>query len=153
MSEAHNIVGRISANERLAGSVLIGAHYDHLGLGGRDSLEPESNEPHNGADDNASGTAALLQTAKRLLEQRDRLQRDVLFVAFSGEESGLLGSTQMTREPPPGAAPEGLVAMLNMDMGWAPSQQSRFCARHRIGRRVERHHRARMCRAAPRPAS
>jgi Tol biopolymer transport system component len=116
MSEAHNIVGRISASQRLAGSVLIGAHYDHLGRGGRDSLEPESNEPHNGADDNASGTAALLHTARALLQQRDRLQRDVLFVAFSGEETGLLGSTQMTREPPPGAAPEGLVAMLNMDM-------------------------------------
>ncbi len=116
MSEAYNIVGRISAGERLAGSVLIGAHYDHLGLGGRDSLEPESNEPHNGADDNASGTAALLQVARMLLQRRDRLQRDVLFVAFSGEETGLLGSTQMTRQPPPGAAPEGLVAMLNMDM-------------------------------------
>jgi Tol biopolymer transport system component len=114
--EIHNIVGRLTAPERLPGAVLLGAHYDHLGLGGQSSLAPGVNEPHNGADDNASGTAALLEAARVLSARKDELTRDVIFVAFTGEEAGLLGSSQLTREPPPGAAPEGLVAMLNMDM-------------------------------------
>ncbi|MCZ6618842.1 MAG: M20/M25/M40 family metallo-hydrolase, partial [Gammaproteobacteria bacterium] len=112
-----NIVGRISAGgQRLPGAVLLGAHYDHLGFGPEGSFAPESHEPHNGADDNASGTAALLEVARLLAGRRDELERDVVFVAFTAEESGLLGSTQITREPPPGAAPEALLAMLNMDM-------------------------------------
>ncbi len=115
-SEVDNIVGRLSATERLAGSVVIGAHYDHLGHGGPGSLTPDSNEPHYGADDNASGTAALLESARILSDQRAALKRDIIFVAFTGEEDGLLGSTEMTRNPLPGVAPAGLVAMLNMDM-------------------------------------
>jgi Tol biopolymer transport system component len=111
-----NVVARLSAVERLAGSVLLGAHYDHLGHGGEGSLAPESNEPHNGADDNASGTAALLEAARSLVERRDELKRDVVFVAFTAEESGLLGSSELARNPLPGLAPDGLVAMLNMDM-------------------------------------
>jgi Tol biopolymer transport system component len=114
--EVDNIIGRLTASERLPGAVLLGAHYDHLGLGGRDSLAPESTEPHNGADDNASGVAALLEAAHVLADRRDALTRDIIFAAFTGEESGLLGSSQLTREPPPGMAPAGLVAMLNMDM-------------------------------------
>jgi Tol biopolymer transport system component len=114
--EIDNIVGRLVARERLPGSVLLGAHYDHLGLGGSGSLAPGSSEPHNGADDNASGTAALLEAARLLVSRRGELSRDVLFVAFTGEESGLLGSSDLARNPPSGAAPEGLVAMLNMDM-------------------------------------
>ncbi len=114
--EVHNIVGRLSAVDRLPGAVVLGAHYDHLGFGGESSLAPQANEPHNGADDNASGTAALLQAARVLSAHKEQLGRDVLFVAFTGEERGLLGSSHFTRDPPPGAAPEGLVAMLNMDM-------------------------------------
>ena len=58
---ADNVVGvvRAGAAERLPGAVLVGAHYDHLGMGGRSSLEPDKHEVHNGADDNASGTAAI----------------------------------------------------------------------------------------------
>jgi len=114
--EAENIVGRIGPEARLAGAVMLGAHYDHLGLGGEGSLEPNSNEPHNGADDNASGTAALLEAARLIVARRDELSRDVVFVAFTGEESGLLGSAELARKPLPGMAPAGLVAMLNMDM-------------------------------------
>ena len=114
--DVDNIVGRLSAEERLPGAVVLGAHYDHLGFGGASSLAPDAHEPHNGADDNASGTAALLEAARVLTARREQLGRDVMFVAFTGEENGLLGSSQFTREPPPGAAPEGLVAMLNMDM-------------------------------------
>ena len=114
--EVHNVVGRLPASERQPGAVVLGAHYDHLGYGGESSLAPGSDEPHNGADDNASGTAALLEAARVLTARQDQLERDVLFVAFTGEENGLLGSSHFTREPPPGAAPAGLVAMLNMDM-------------------------------------
>ena len=111
-----NIVGRLSASDRIPGAVLIGAHYDHLGFGGSGSLTPEVSEPHNGADDNASGTAALLEAARVLSNRTDTLRRDVVFVAFTGEEAGLLGSSYLTQNPPAGTAPAGLVAMLNMDM-------------------------------------
>jgi len=113
---AENILGRVSPATRLAGAVMIGAHYDHLGMGGDGSLEPHVTAPHNGADDNASGTAALLEAARLIVERRDSLSRDVVFVAFSGEETGLLGSSELARSPLPGTAPAGLVAMLNMDM-------------------------------------
>ncbi len=115
---ARNVVGllRAGAADRLPGAVLVGAHYDHLGLGGAGSLEPDSHAVHNGADDNASGTAALLAVARRLAGQRESLRRDVYFVAFSGEESGVLGSTAFTRRPPGGLKTADLAAMLNMDM-------------------------------------
>jgi Tol biopolymer transport system component len=113
-----NVIGvvRAGAPDRLPGAVLVGAHYDHIGLGGSSSLSPDSREPHNGADDNASGTAALLEVARRLAGRRDRLHRDVYLVAFSGEEIGVLGSTAFTRRPTGGLGIEHLVAMLNMDM-------------------------------------
>jgi len=117
---AYNIVGTLKAGaaDRFDGVVVIGAHYDHLGMGGEGSLaqDPDRPQPHNGADDNASGTAALLEVAKLLGERRNQLRRDVWFVAFSGEESGLLGSTHLTREPPEGLVIGDVVAMLNMDM-------------------------------------
>jgi Tol biopolymer transport system component/membrane-associated protease RseP (regulator of RpoE activity) len=115
--EAHNVVGVIRAGgARLPGAVVVGAHYDHLGLGGRDSLEPGSKAPHNGADDNASGTAALLHVARTLNARRAELSRDVWIVAFTAEESGLIGSSRFVREPPPGLAIKDVVAMINMDM-------------------------------------
>jgi Tol biopolymer transport system component len=115
---AVNVLGtvRAGAPDRLPGAVLVGAHYDHLGLGGAGSLAPDSREPHNGADDNASGSAALLEVARRLAAGRDRLRRDVVVAAFSGEESGVLGSTFFTRNPPGGVKTADLAAMLNMDM-------------------------------------
>jgi Tol biopolymer transport system component len=117
-SPAANVVGivRAGAPDRLPGAVLVGAHYDHIGHGGGASLAPGSTEIHNGADDNASGTAALLEVARRLAAQRATLRRDVWIVAFSGEEEGALGSTAFTRKPPAGLALGDLEAMLNMDM-------------------------------------
>jgi Tol biopolymer transport system component len=116
--EAANVVGvlRAGAPDRLPGAVVVGAHYDHLGMGGHGSMAPDAHEPHLGADDNASGTAALLEVARILAAQRESLRRDVYLVAFSGEEEGTLGSTAFTRHPPDGLRLADLVAMLNMDM-------------------------------------
>ncbi|HJX27219.1 MAG TPA: M20/M25/M40 family metallo-hydrolase, partial [Thermoanaerobaculia bacterium] len=115
---AQNVVGviRAGASDRLPGAVLVGAHYDHIGLGDQSSLSPGSREVHNGADDNASGVAALIEVARRLAERRSELRRDVWLVAFAAEELGTLGSTTMTRQPPAGLRLENLVGMLNMDM-------------------------------------
>ena len=95
--------------------VVIGAHYDHLGLGGSESLaaNPEG-QIHHGADDNASGTTGLLEIARVLASERGKIKRSIIFVAFSGEELGLLGSGAYTKNPFIPLAKS--VAMLNMDM-------------------------------------
>jgi Tol biopolymer transport system component len=113
---AFNVAGLLEAGARkLPGTIVIGAHYDHLGFGGRYSLSPDKHEPHGGADDNASGVAALLEIARVLSESRAQLERDVLFLAFSGEETGLLGSTHFTRQRGAAGMKE-IAAMLNLDM-------------------------------------
>jgi hypothetical protein len=93
--------------------VIVGAHFDHLGLGGAGSLAPDAREVHNGADDNASGTAAVIETARALAEG-PRPARSVLFLAFTGEERGLWGSAHFVAEPTIDLA--SAVAMLNLDM-------------------------------------
>jgi hypothetical protein len=93
--------------------VIVGAHYDHLGFGGEGSLAPDETAVHNGADDNASGTAAMLEIARRL-SAGPRPDRSVLFIAFTGEERGLWGSARFVREPTIDLA--RAVAMLNLDM-------------------------------------
>jgi Tol biopolymer transport system component len=114
-SEAFNVVGRIRAGKPGGrGALLIGAHYDHLGYGGRSSLAPEKHEPHPGADDNASGTATVLEVARSLAARKGELTRDVIVALFSGEEAGLLGSTQYVRTH--AALLSDSVAMLNLDM-------------------------------------
>ncbi|HSE96817.1 MAG TPA: M28 family peptidase [Blastocatellia bacterium] len=95
--------------------IIVGAHYDHLGLGGPESLaqRPEG-AIHHGADDNASGTSALIELARVMAADRSKSRRSVIFLAFSGEELGLLGSAAYTKQP---IAPlKSTVAMLNMDM-------------------------------------
>jgi Zn-dependent M28 family amino/carboxypeptidase/Tol biopolymer transport system component len=113
---AFNVVGRLAstAADKLPGVILIGAHYDHLGMGGHGSLAPGEEAIHFGADDNASGTATLLEIARILKEKK--LNRDVIFVGFSGEERGVLGSNWFTKHPPAGIAPSDIVAMVNLDM-------------------------------------
>jgi len=95
--------------------VIIGAHYDHLGRGNFDSLAPSQiGQIHPGADDNASGTAGVLELARLLAPQKGRLRRGILFASFAGEELGLLGSAAWVKDP---TRPlEKAVAMLNMDM-------------------------------------
>jgi len=113
---AYNVVGVIEGNDpKLKREyVVIGAHYDHLGRGGPSSLAPNSSEAHHGADDNASGTAGMLELARIFSSQRDQLRRSVVFIAFSAEESGLIGSKAYVNNP--GAPLKECVAMLNMDM-------------------------------------
>jgi Zn-dependent M28 family amino/carboxypeptidase len=95
--------------------VVIGAHYDHVGLGGRLSVAPElTGQIHNGADDNASGTAAVMEMARQAVSQRGRFSRTLVFVTFAGEERGLLGSAHYAAVP---AIPmENTIGMLNLDM-------------------------------------
>lgn len=94
------------------GVIVIGAHYDHLGTGAAGSLEPGSNAVHNGADDNASGVAGMLRAMELLAA--DPPSTAVLFIAFTGEEAGLLGSAHFVNASP---MPTGSMrAMLNLDM-------------------------------------
>lgn len=110
-----NVIGVLEGTGPLADeTVVIGAHYDHVGRGGRDSLSPGSTDIHNGADDNASGTASLLELARRLAAKPEKPARRVVFMAFTAEESGLIGSARYCQEP---VFPlEKTIAMLNMDM-------------------------------------
>ncbi len=111
-----NVLGMIEGSDRAlsAETVVVGAHFDHLGLGGPSSLAADRRPAvHPGADDNASGTAGLIALA-RSFAAGPRPRRSVLFAAFSGEELGLLGSAHYVRHP---AVPlEKTVAMINMDM-------------------------------------
>lgn len=114
-----NVLGLLPGRGELADQyVIIGAHFDHVGMGGAGSLAPGTIAVHNGADDNASGTVSLLECAKRLVEIDDQREskprRSILFIAFSGEERGLLGSQYYVNHPRYDL--EKTVAMLNMDM-------------------------------------
>lgn len=102
-----------SDNEFSKEVVVIGAHYDHLGHGGRNALDT-SKSIHYGADDNASGTAGLLELAEYFAKHRNSVRRSLIFVAFSGEEEGLFGSQEYVKHPP--FALEETNAMINMDM-------------------------------------
>jgi hypothetical protein len=111
-----NIVGVLPGSDpsRAKESIVIGAHYDHVGMGGRLSVTPERAEIHNGADDNASGTASIIEMARAAVADRGRFPRTLVFVAFAGEERGLLGSEHYVQHP---RLPiESTVAMLNLDM-------------------------------------
>jgi hypothetical protein len=111
-----NVIGILRGSDpaRAGESVVLGAHYDHLGLSGRFSLmEGSTGQVHNGADDNASGTAAIIEMAK-LATTKGKVPRSLVFVAFAGEELGLLGSRHYVTHP---TLPiEQAVAMINLDM-------------------------------------
>ena len=95
--------------------IIVGAHYDHLGYGDSNSLAPSQiGQIHPGADDNASGTAGVLELARMFAPMKGKLDRGILFASFSGEELGLLGSAEWVKEP---TRPlDKCIAMLNMDM-------------------------------------
>ena len=116
-AEVQNVLGYLapagsSGEEEL---LVIGGHYDHVGRGHRHSRSSKENRGkiHNGADDNASGTAGVIEVA-RAFSNRSDLERGILFAAFAGEELGLLGSSYYTRNP---TLPlDKTVTMINLDM-------------------------------------
>ncbi len=114
---AANVVGILEGSDPKLKSevVVVGAHYDHLGRGGEGSGSlGREGDVHYGADDNASGTAGLIELARIFSREREQMRRTVVFVAFGGEEEGLIGSSFYVQNP---ARPLGqTVAMLNMDM-------------------------------------
>jgi Tol biopolymer transport system component len=123
-----NVLARLMAGDAPSGElIVVGAHVDHLGRGieGKSlALADEQGQVHYGADDNASGVAALLEIAEYLADLKSQgrlpLKRDILFAAWSGEELGILGSTHFTRSFGAGADRDSLypsvAAYLNMDM-------------------------------------
>ncbi len=111
-----NIGAYIDAgNEKFKDEYLvIGAHFDHLGWGEQNSLYMGEPSIHNGADDNASGTTGLLELAEKFVSMKNQLDRKIIFVAFSGEELGLLGSSYVVNNFP--IPIENNITMINMDM-------------------------------------
>jgi hypothetical protein len=110
-----NVIGILPGHDPILRNqtLIVGAHYDHLGLGEFGSLDPDSTgRVHNGADDNASGTAMLIQIAARLASSPPA--RTVVFIGFSGEELGLLGSSYYVHQPIYPLATT--IAMINLDM-------------------------------------
>jgi hypothetical protein len=110
-----NVIGLLPGHDPVLRNqcIILGAHYDHLGLGGFGGLDPDSTgKVHNGADDNASGAAMLIEVAQRLAATPTA--RTVVFIAFSGEELGLLGSEYYVKHP---VYPlSTTLAMINLDM-------------------------------------
>ena len=107
----NNVIGFV--DNKAENTIIIGAHYDHLGFGGEGSLYRDSIKAiHNGADDNASGIAILLNLAARLKEKNTN--NNYLFMAFSGEEMGLLGSNYFIKNPTINT--KKVSYMINMDM-------------------------------------
>jgi aminopeptidase YwaD len=115
-SPSHNVIGILPGSDpKLKDeAIVIGAHYDHLGRGGQGSLAQREGEIHHGADDNASGTAGLLELARMFSAQRSKPRRTIVFIAFSGEEEGLIGSNYYVNHPVVPLA--NTVAMINLDM-------------------------------------
>jgi hypothetical protein len=114
-AEAYNVIGIVEGRDPILKNeaIIIGAHYDHLGHGGDGSLSPNSKEIHHGADDNASGVSAMLELARQFRKANNN-KRTLIFIAFGGEEEGLLGSKAYMNNP---VFPlEKTVAVINMDM-------------------------------------
>jgi hypothetical protein len=114
-TEARNVLALLPGSDaRLHEQiVVVGAHFDHLGYGGESSLSPDERAVHNGADDNASGTAGMMEIA-RMLAEGPRPRRSVLFMGFTGEERGLWGAARFLEDPT--VPVDSMVAMLNLDM-------------------------------------
>lgn len=118
--EAFNVLAQIPGSEHPEQIVMLGAHYDHIGTveAGVMCRAKEGDEICNGADDNASGTAMVLEIARAFADANVRPARTIVFAHFAGEELGLLGSEALANEPPAAAPFAGgeIVAMVNLDM-------------------------------------
>ncbi len=117
VAKTDNVLGLLPGKGQLADqAVVVGAHYDHVGMGGYGSLAPGTVASLNGADDNARGTSAMISIAERMVARlaESESHRQVLFMGFSAEERGLLGSQHYVKNP---VIPlESTVAMVNLDM-------------------------------------
>jgi Zn-dependent M28 family amino/carboxypeptidase len=114
-ADAYNVIGILPGTDRTLKNeaIIIGAHYDHLGHGGQGSLDVNSTAIHHGADDNASGTAAILELAREFVREKKN-KRTLIFIAFGGEEEGLIGSKYYVNNP---VFPlDKTIAMINLDM-------------------------------------
>lgn len=115
-AHTRNVVGCIPGRDT-SRVLVLGAHYDHLGYGGSNSLAPDQHVPHVGADDNGSGTTAMLTAAERLgarARKGWKPEHTLWFVSFTGEEIGLVGSSHFTDDPPKPL--DRVETMINMDM-------------------------------------
>ena len=112
-----NVIGTLKGSDPTLQSevVIVGAHYDHLGRSARFSMSQSSaGQVHHGADDNASGTAAVIEMAKAAVAARNEFRRSLVFMTFAGEEHGLLGSSHYVNNP---TLPlDKTIAMINLDM-------------------------------------
>lgn len=118
-----NIIGVVEGEGPLADeTIVIGGHYDHLGLGAFGSRTPNRKEIHNGADDNATGTAGIMELARRFVKSEKKPARRLVFICFTAEEMGLIGAQHYVQNP---VFPlEKTVAMINYDMiGWLRNNQ------------------------------
>ena len=116
--KTQNVIGVIEGNDPVLKNeyIVVGAHYDHFGSGGpgSGSRQPDTLAIHNGADDNASGVATILEIAQKLAAQSKEIKRNIIFIAFAAEESGLLGSQYFMNHPLIDI--KMIDAMLNFDM-------------------------------------
>jgi hypothetical protein len=123
-----NVIGWVQAKDTGAVQewIVVGAHFDHLGMGGvgSNSRVQDTVGVHPGADDNASGVASIIEVAGYISSMKDQLKRSVLFVAFTGEEMGLLGSKYFVANSP--VSLKRISAMFNMDMVGRPNEEKRL---------------------------
>jgi len=122
-----NIVGIIEGSHPTLKKeyIVIGAHYDHLGMGGENSSSrmPDTIAVHHGADDNASGIAGIIELAQKLANVKNKLKRSIVFVAFSAEEMGLLGSKYFVKNS---FIKPNIKAMINLDMIGRLNNEDRY---------------------------
>ncbi len=116
-AETRNVVALLPGNDKNLKNeyIVVGAHFDHLGMGGpgSGSRATDTIAVHNGADDNASGVATIIQLAEKLAAEKNN-KRSIIFAAFSAEEMGLVGSKAFVNKPP--VETEKMVTMFNFDM-------------------------------------
>ena len=117
IKDSWNVAGYLEGNDPELKNeyVVVGAHFDHLGMGETGSLyRGDTPQVHNGADDNASGTAGVLEIAEKFASEKNKLKRSIIFITFSGEELGLLGSEYFVNHTP--VPVTQMSTMVNMDM-------------------------------------
>jgi aminopeptidase YwaD len=114
--ETYNVIGLLKSQHPQVGEeyIVVGAHYDHLGMGTSGSRRPGLTAVHYGADDNASGVAALIELAGKIAQEKKNIHRSIIFAAFGAEEKGLLGSKHFVANPP--VPLSQIKLMVNLDM-------------------------------------